>query len=134
MTPINYLAIAVILLTAVYFIVLGLVAISKPAIAARFLLGFAENPAVHYLELLLRLAVGLALLHHSVDMVFSTAMELFGWILILSTLGLLIVPWRWHRNFAKKLVPYANQHLAIIGVISLCFGITLLWSMKLWPN
>ncbi len=134
MTPINYLAIAVILLTAVYFIVLGLVAISKPAIAARFLLGFAENPAVHYVELFLRLTVGLAFVHHSTNMLFPTMLGIFGWVLILSTIALLIVPWRWHRNFAKKLVPYANQHLTIIGVISLCFGITLLWSMKLWPN
>lgn len=60
---INYLTIAIIISAAMYFITLGCAAISKPNIAARFLLGFAENPKVHYLELFMRLIVGFALMH-----------------------------------------------------------------------
>lgn len=127
---IDYLTVAIIISAAMYFITLGCAAISKPNIAARFLLGFAENPKVHYLELFLRLIVGFALMHHSDKMQFANISSFFAWVLIISTICLLVLPWRWHYRFAKKTVPYANRYLGIIGISSLGIGIFLIYSMN----
>lgn len=126
----HYLAMAVILLVAGYFFALGFIALIKPSLAARFLLGFAQNIVVHYCELLLRLIVGFALLHQSATMRFTNVIELFAWILIFSTMALFLLPWRWHRQFAQKVVPYANRYLSVIGVISLALGISVIVALN----
>ena len=56
------LATAVVLLAGLYLACLGAVALVAPALARRFLLGFARSRALHYLELTLRLIVGGAFL------------------------------------------------------------------------
>jgi uncharacterized protein YjeT (DUF2065 family) len=127
---IHYLAMAVILLVATYFIALGFIALIKPSLAARFLLGFAQNIVVHYCELLLRLIVGFALLHLCATMPFTNVIELFAWILIFSTMVLFVLPWHWHRQFAQKVVPYTNRYLSVIGVISLALGISLIFALN----
>jgi uncharacterized protein YjeT (DUF2065 family) len=121
----NAIAIVLIFLTGAYFLLLGLAALFRPIFAARFLLGFANNAAVHYLELFLRLAIGYALVHHSSTMRFASIVELFGWILIGTTACLFLLPWRWHRDFARKVVPYANRYLKLIGIVSLMLGVAI---------
>lgn len=130
MNFLHTIAVTLIFLTGAYFLLLGVVALVKPVLAARFLLGFADTAAVHYLELFIRLAIGFALIHHSSAMLFSNIYELFGWILIGTTACVLLLPWRWHRDFAKKVVPYANRYLKWIGVISLLLGISIWVSLK----
>lgn len=132
MNLLHTIAAVLIFLTGAYFLLLGVVSLVKPVLAARFLLGFADSAAVHYLELFIRLAIGLALIHHSSAMLFSNIYELFGWILIGTTAAVLLLPWRWHRDFAKKVVPYANRFLTWIGVISLSLGISMWVSLRLF--
>ncbi len=132
MNIINYLAMTVILLAAAFFIALGYTALCRPKVAARFLLGFAESARAHYVELSLRLVIGLALLQHSTTMLYPTIFELFAWVLIVSTACLGLIPWQWHRSFARKVVPYANRYLFPIGLISVLLGLAILLSFKFW--
>ncbi len=128
MIIIKLIAVALIVLTAVYFILLGIVALLKPTIAARFLLGFANTAAMHYLELFLRIAIGFALIHQCEKMLFSNAYWSFGWLLVATTACLFLIPWHWHRQFTETVVPYANNYLNLIGIISLILGILILVS------
>lgn len=111
-----------VLVAALYFLTLGLVAFLAPARASGFLMGFATSAATHYLELVIRLVVGGAFIVRSPQMLFSEVFALFGWVLVLTTVGLLFVPWQWHRRFAQESVPRALRYLKLVAAASLALG------------
>ena len=119
---IGILASAVVVLAGLYLVALALVSFLAPGRAERFLSGFAGSAAAHYLELMIRLAVGGSFVLHSPDMLFPLAFRMFGWILVLTTAVLFAVPWRWHHRFAQETVPYAVRHLRLFGVASFVLG------------
>jgi len=119
---IDLLALALVLLTGLYLIGLGAVSLFHPARAARFLGGFASSARTHYIELVMRLSAGGALVVYAPRMRFSGAFALAGWVLIVTTAALLAVPWRWHHRFARWAVPQAIPHLRLIAAASFLFG------------
>ena len=129
MSLVEALALIVVVLAGVYLLALGVASIFTPAKASRFLLGFASSASVHFLELFLRLAVGAALVVHAPRMPSSGAFSLFGWVLIVTTACLLIIPWRYHQRFAQRVVPLLTRYVALIGLVSLAVGGFLLWAV-----
>lgn len=115
-----------------YLICLGGLSTFRPALTAQFFLGFADNAKLHYIELTIRLAIGWALLQQSSSMLFAKWMEVIAWILLVTTACLFLLPWRWHRNFAQMVVPYANRYLTLMGIVSLVLGLGLLTSLRLF--
>ena len=116
---IELLAPAVVLLAGLFLACLGGASLAAPASARRFLLGFATSPALHYLEQALRLIVGGAFVLHAPAMRFSLVFTVFGWVMVLTTAMLVLVPWRWHRHFAQQAVPQALRFLPLLGLASL---------------
>ena len=98
MSLLETFALAVVVLAGVYLLALGAVSLFAPARASRFLLGFASSASVHFTELLLRFVVGAALVTYAPRMSQSGAFNLFGWVLLVTTACLLIIPWRWHHR------------------------------------
>lgn len=47
--------------------------------------------------------------------------RVFGWIIVVTTVGLLLLPWRWHHQFASRVMPPVYQHLWLfaLGAIGL---------------
>ena len=119
---IEHFALAVVVLAALYLLALGAASLVVPARASRFLLGFAASQPVHFAELLLRLVVGAALLLSAPRMSLPDAFNFFGWVLLVTTACLLLVPWRWHRRFARYAVPHAIRYITLVGVASLALG------------
>ncbi len=103
---------------------LGVQAIA-PALWA---LGFAASAPKHYSELFARFAVGGAMLVVAPHSLHSAALTAFGWLLIVTTAVMAIVPWRVHRRFTEAAVPQALRFLPMIGVTSAVLGGLLLWS------
>jgi len=116
------LALVVVLLFAFHMVALAVVAFANPALASKYLLGFAASAFAHYIELLLRILIGGAFLLRAPGMLFPGFFELFGWIFLITTAGLLLVPWQWHRAFARRAVPYAVRSLGLVAVSSLLAG------------
>ena len=116
------LASLTVLAAGIYFIGLAFVAFWAPDRAGRFLRGFATSARAHYLELSLRLALGAAFLAAGRRMLFPEVFVTFGWILVLTTAVLLLIPWQWHARFAQKSVPHAVRHLRLVAVASLALG------------
>mgnify|MGYP003407782027 FL=1 len=127
---IDMLATAVVFLTGLYLVVLGVAAFVAPNVAARFLLGHAGSAAAHYAELLVRLIVGGALLLTADSMQFPAVFSAIGWVLLITAAGLLLVPWQWHRRFAQRFVPQAVRHLKLLGAASLVFGGSVLCALQ----
>ncbi|MEO5629470.1 MAG: hypothetical protein ABIQ62_06855 [Thermomonas sp.] len=118
-------------LFAIYLVGLGLLAWIVPAFATRFLLGFAASASSHYIELAARLAVGSALVLHAPRMLYASVFSMTGWIILVTTAALLLVPWHWHRRFASKAVPLALPYLNLIGLASLLSGAAVLAAVVL---
>lgn len=124
------LSLATVYLAGFYFVALAAAAILRPSRAAVFLAGFAQTAPRHYLELFLRAIVGAALVVQASRMPFATAFFTFGWMLVLTTAGLAILPWRWHRAFAERAIPRITRHLITVGCVSLLLGMSILWALS----
>ena len=98
---INLLASILVLLPGLYLIGFAVVLLLLPARATRFLGGFASSAFTHYLELILSLIAGGAILLFAPHMLFSDFFVIFAWILVVTTVGLFAVSWRWHQRFAQ---------------------------------
>lgn len=122
----SMLALLVVLLTGFYLVGLAALAISALAKATRFLSAFATTALAHYLELAVRLAVGWSFMMHAPHMMFAPAFSFFGWALVITTAGLLVVPWRWHQRFARYVVPHATRQLGLVAAVSLAGGCVVL--------
>ena len=123
---IDLLAGVVIVATGLYLIVLGISCFFRPGAAANFLLGHASSGLLHYLELCLRVVVGASLVQKAPALPYSQLFNLFGWVLILTTAGLFLVPWQWHRKFTLKAVPQALRHIKLLGISSIVLGTLLI--------
>ena len=119
---IEAIAFAVVVLAALYLVGLGAASLVVPVRASRFLLGFAASRSVHFAELLLRFAAGSAFVLSAPRMSLPGAFNFFGWVLLVTTSCLLLVPWRWHRRFAQRAVPHATRYITLVGVASLALG------------
>jgi hypothetical protein len=122
MSFIEILALVVIFLADLYLLTLGTVSLVAPVLAKRFLLGFADSRTVHYLEILVRFVVGVAFVIYAPRMFLPNVFNVFGWVLLVTTAGLFLVPWRWHYRFAKQAVPGATRYITLIGLASLVMG------------
>lgn len=129
----DFLAGAVVGLTAGYLLIFGILAMFVPSRASRYLLGFASSWNVHVLELTIRFVAGMAFVWNAHRMKYSGVFYAFGWILIITTLGLALFPWRWHQRFAERFVPGALRFLRPMGLAAASAGIAVAWALATAP-
>ena len=123
------LAGAVVSLAGAYLLGLGVLAVAAPSRASRFLGGFAGSLRLHLLELLARLLVGVAFAGYASHTRLGGVFHAFGWILVVTTLGLAVMPWRWHRRIAETSVPAVVRFLPWMGGASVIAGALVLWAV-----
>lgn len=111
-----------------YFSAFGFLALIKPERVKTFLLAFAQSPKAHITEMACRLVAGMALILNAENMKWALVFSVFGWVLIGTTLGLLVVPWQKHRQFAQRFVPPALKYIVLIGISSIGFSVLLFWA------
>jgi hypothetical protein len=119
---INTFALSICLLSSLYFLALGGLALFAPQPARRFLLGFVGSASKHYAELAIRLVIGASFMVAAPRLQWPTVWLGFAWILLITTAVLLLIPWRWHRAFAERSVPQALAFLPWIGFASIGIG------------
>ncbi len=125
------LASIIVLLAGLYFIGLAAVAFVAPARAKSFLSSFAGSARAHYSELLIRLVIGAAFVIFAPEMKFSVIFLVFGWVLIVTTIVLVVLPWRLHHRFASWSVPMATRRMRLFALGSLAGGVFVLMSAVL---
>jgi hypothetical protein len=126
---IESLALAVVVLAASYLIGLAAASFLSPKLAAKFLDSFASSAGAHMAEMVIRLLVGWALVVYSPQMLYSFAFTLFGWVLVVTTVLLLLIPWRWHHKFAQVAVRPLTRRVWLFGVLSLPLGGIILFAV-----
>jgi hypothetical protein len=107
------------------------VAFAKPAIAERFLSAFASSARTHYVEQVIRLLFGAALVVLSPTMWQPRMFWLFGWAIVVSSAVLLCVPWQWHQRLGERfrVLPLLIRHLRLYAVGSFALGALLLYGV-----
>ena len=111
----------------VFLIGLAVVTAIKPRLTERFLNSFASSARAHYTEQATRLITGAAIVVFAPSMWYPDLFKIFGWIIIVTTGGLLLAPWQWHHRFAKRAIPLAIRHLNLLA-----FGATALGTFVLY--
>lgn len=129
----RFVAGVVVLLAGAYLVVLGVTALVAPTQATRFLSAFAGSRSLHFAELALRALVGAALVACAPGMRVADVVVMPGWMLLLTTGVLVLMPWRWHQRFARWSVPRATERPALIGCGSLVGGGVLLYALFTGP-
>lgn len=119
----------VVALTALAFVVFAVVALVAPSRAADFLRGFASSARAHYAELLGRLFVGASLVLYAPSMKWPEVFAGFGWLIVVTTVGLLFLPWQWHRSFAARVIPTVIRFLPGYAVGNAALGTLLVYGM-----
>ena len=119
-------ALVVIVLAGGFLVGLGLVSMFAPGLAVPFLESFAGSAFAHYLELSLRLAVGAAFVVYAPRMPLAAVFAVYGWVIVVTTVVLFAVPWRWHRWFAERSVPPIVRWLRLFAVVSFALGSAIL--------
>lgn len=99
----------------------GLVVVHR-RLAERFFDGFARTVGAHVAEQAVRLVVGVALLVRAPRMWGGRAFRLLGWMLVATATGLLLLPWRLHARFARRVLPPVLRHLGLYAVALFSLG------------
>lgn len=112
-------ALVIVLLFTFFLLVLACLSIFTPKHAVRFLGGFASSAKTHYVEMIIRLIVGIAFIINAPSMLYPKVFMIFGWLLVGSTAILILLPWRWHQLFSQKIASPVIHQVWLIGVASL---------------
>ena len=125
MTIVNGILLFVVLF-GLYLIGLGLLAWAAPTHARRFLLGHASTACLHFLEIGLRLVVGAACVLAAARTLWPQPILVLGWLLVVSSVVLLVLPWRFHQRFAAATLPRVLPYLRLVGMVALLLGCAVL--------
>ena len=105
------------------------VAFAKPALAERFLMSFASSARTHYVEMAFRLLIGTSIVVLSPAMWPTSIFRLIGWAIVISSVALLLMPWRWHHRFGQKVLPTLIRRMRVYAVGVFAFGCLLLYGV-----
>jgi uncharacterized protein YjeT (DUF2065 family) len=72
---------------------------------------------------------GAAFVGYASRMQFGGVFHAFGSIVVVTTLGLAVIPWRWHQRLARTSVPAVEGHLRLIGIASIAAGAFVAWAI-----
>ena len=116
-------------LIAIYLIGLGAIGMARADVAKQYLLAHAASPFRHYLELFIRVVCGWAILTMSPYMLAPEIFNIVGWVILITTTVLLVLPWQVHSRFSKWAVPQAIQYMKLIAIGSMVGGLIVAYSL-----
>lgn len=106
----------------------------KPALAERFFKLFASSARAHYTEQAVRLLIGASIVAYSPVMWQANLLQLVGWGIVGTTVGLLLMPWRWHHRFGQWAIPLVLRNMRLYAIGLFAFGAFLLYGVYAGPH
>ncbi len=117
----------VVVAAGLFLIGLAIVVVVKPVLAERFLNSFASSARAHYTEQALRLVAGSGLVLFSPSMWYAELFAFLGWLIVVTSVGLLFIPWQWHHRFGKWAIPLAIRHMKWYAISAFALGAFILY-------
>ena len=112
-----------------FLIGLAVVIATTPSLAERFLRSFASSAPAHYTEQGLRLLVGAAIINFASSMWYPELFKLFDWLIVVSTVGLLLTPWQWHHKFGTWVMPHVIRRMRSFALGAAALGAFILYGV-----
>lgn len=125
----NWIAALTVAAAGLWLVGLAAAIVFAPQQATRLLNGFASSARAHFAEQFVRIAAGAGMVFYAAEMRYPKLFGIFGWVLIATSAGLLLLPWTWHKQFAEMVIPVAIRFKGVLAVCSLVFGVFVFWSM-----
>jgi hypothetical protein len=119
----------VVVVCGLAFIAFTGVVFARPALAERFLMSFASSARAHYAEMACRLLIGTSLVVLSPAMWPTNMFRVIGWAIVISSVALLLIPWRWHHRFGRRVLPTLIRWMNVYAVGVFAFGCLLLYGV-----
>ncbi len=116
------LAQTILVIFGVFLIGVAIVVFVRRPAAERFFNGFASSVQTHFAEQIVRMIVGVALVLHAEQMRLPPVFTVIGWLVVVTSIGLMCLPWRWHQRFAQRVIPVVIRYMAAYAVLSAAFG------------
>lgn len=123
------LASVVVVAFGLFLVGLSGVVFVRPARAERFFLSFARSARAHYTEQAVRLLIGGALVVRAPAMWQADLFRLIGWLIVVTSVGLILAPWRWHQRFGAWVLPWVVRHMRLYAVALFGVGVLLLYGV-----
>jgi len=123
----SLLAGTVVVAFGLFLIGLSVSVFARPELAERFFMSFASSARAHYFEQVVRLLIGASLVVISPGMWQSMIFRTIGWAVVISSVALMLMPWRWHQRFAQRVLPTVVRHMRLFAVGLFAFGVLLLY-------
>lgn len=120
----------VIFFFCIFLIGLAIVIFIKPNRAEYFLSSFASSARTHYTEQAARLIVGIAIVVLAPSMWYSNLFTVFGWILIVTSIGLMLIPWQWHHKYGEWAIPLALRFMKVFAFGAFLLGAFVLYGLS----
>jgi hypothetical protein len=114
---------------AILLIILSVYMVLYPKVWASGIVRFSQWPYFHIFEILSRLFVGLGFIYFAKYSIYPKLIFGLGYLLVAVSIGLALTPSTKHRQFA---VWTADKFLHVFrpsGIVSICFGIFLIYSV-----
>jgi hypothetical protein len=114
----------------VFLIGLAVLIAIRPHLAERFLWSFARSARAHYTEQTLRLIAGGAMVIFAPSMWYPDLFRLFGWLIVVTAVALVLLPWRWHYEFGKWAIPLVIRHMKLFALGAFALGILVFYGVS----
>jgi hypothetical protein len=102
----------------------------RPRLAERFIRSFASSARAHYAEQALRLIAGGALVMFAPSMWYPGVFRLFGWLIVVTAVALLLLPWRWHYEYGKWAIPLVIRHMKLFALGAVALGLLVFYGVS----
>ena len=123
----SLLAGGVVVAFGLFLIGLSGIVFARPAVAERFFMSFASSARAHYIEQVFRLLIGASLVVLTPAMWQTNMFRVIGWAIVISSAGLMLLPWRWHHRFGQWVLPTFVRHMRLCAVGLFAFGVFLVY-------
>jgi len=113
-----------------FLIGLAILIAINPQLAERFRRSFASSARAHYAEQALRLISGGAMVTFAPSMWYPDLFRLFGWLIVVTAVALLLLPWRWHYEFGRRAIPLVIRHMKIFALSAAVLGMLIFYGVS----
>ncbi len=114
-------------------IAMSVVMVVNPAFGGRAIVRFTRMPYMHPFEILTRIGFGLLFVANADQTQFPTTITVVGYLLLAVGAGLLLTPPSYHKRFAIWSVEKFERTFRPAGLVSLAFGIFLVYAAVQGP-
>jgi hypothetical protein len=119
----------VVVASAATFIGFTALVFVRRAVAEGFLRKFVSSARTHFIEQIFRALLGVSLVIYSSEMWQAEIFRVFGWVIVVTAVVLMLLPWQWHQRLGKIELPIMIRYLRLYAICVFSMGAVILYAV-----